>query len=214
MTDKIAVVTGASRGLGAALAEALTPDYHVIAVARTTGALEELDDKIKARGGEATLAPMDITDAGAMAHLCRSIHDRWGHVDHWFHTAINSTTLMPMGHITDKDMEKVLGVNITATQRLMAFMEPLLQAANDGTAHFFDDNHAGQKFFGSYGASKAAQMALVSSWMKETTKLGPRVILHTPSEMPTGFRARFHPGQKQDTLSTPSAEAAKIIATL
>ena len=214
MTDKIALVTGASRGLGAALAELLTPEYHVIAVGRTTGALEELDDRIKARGGEATLAPMDITDANAMAHLCRNIHDRWGHVDQWFHTAINSTTLMPMGHITDKDMGKVLDINITATQRLMAYVEPLLQASDEGAAHFFDDGNAGQKYFGSYGASKAGQMALVASWQTETGKLGPKVVLHKPAPMGTAFRARFHPGQQPKELSTPMIEAQKIIDNL
>ncbi|MEY8840133.1 SDR family NAD(P)-dependent oxidoreductase, partial [Cribrihabitans sp. XS_ASV171] len=92
---RLALVTGASRGLGAAFAEALAPDYHVVAVARTTGALEELDDRIKARGGAATLAPMDITEPGAMATLCRGIHDRWGKLDLWVHAAIHAAPLSP-----------------------------------------------------------------------------------------------------------------------
>ena len=94
MDQKIALITGASRGLGAALAEALAPSHHVIAVARTTGALEELDDRIKAKGGQATLAPMDVNNADAMAHLCRSIFDRWGKVDFWAHTAVHAHRLV------------------------------------------------------------------------------------------------------------------------
>jgi len=96
MTDqKIALVTGASRGLGAALAEALAATHHVVAVARTTGGLEDLDDRIQASGGQATLAPMDVANADAMAHLCRSIYDRWGKVDTWVHTAIYAAPLSP-----------------------------------------------------------------------------------------------------------------------
>ena len=90
MTQKIALITGASRGLGSALAEGLAKTHHVVAVARTTGALEELDDRIQAVGGQATLAPMDITNADAMAQLCRSIYDRWGALDIWAHTAVHA----------------------------------------------------------------------------------------------------------------------------
>ena len=102
MDQKIALITGASRGLGAALAEALAPSHHVIAVARTTGALEELDDRIKAKGGQATLAPMDVNNADAMAHLCRSIFDRWGEVDFWAHTAVHAAPIGPAATMDDK----------------------------------------------------------------------------------------------------------------
>ncbi len=94
---KIALITGASRGLGAALAKALAPTHHIVAVARTVGALEELDDAIKELGGTTTLAPMDVANADAMAHLCRSIHDRWGSVDLWAHTAIHAAPLLTPG---------------------------------------------------------------------------------------------------------------------
>lgn len=93
MEKPVALITGASRGLGAALAEALSDTHHIVAVARTTGALEELDDRIQAKGGQATLAPMDITNENAMAQLCRSIYDRWGSVDIWAHTAIHAAPL-------------------------------------------------------------------------------------------------------------------------
>ena len=106
MTEKLALITGASRGLGAGFAEALVPDYHVVAVGRTTGALEEIDDLIQAKGGSATLAPMDITETAAMAQLCRSIFDRWGKVDLWLHTAIHAAPLAPANHIDPKDFAR------------------------------------------------------------------------------------------------------------
>ena len=101
---KTALITGASRGLGAALAVALAPTHHIIAVAKTTGALEEIDDLIRAAGGEATLAPMDINVDAAMQQLCRSIFDRWGKLDLWIHTAIHAAPLAPAGHISPKDL--------------------------------------------------------------------------------------------------------------
>ena len=100
--QKIALVTGASRGLGAAVAQKLATDgYHVIAVARTTGALEELDDRIQADGGSATLAPFDITDEEAIKRMCISVHQRWGGLDLWVHCAIHTAPLSPVGHIAD-----------------------------------------------------------------------------------------------------------------
>ena len=214
MTDRIALVTGASRGLGAALAEALAPTHHVVAVARTTGALEELDDRIQGAGGSATLAPMDVTQPDAMAHLCRGIHDRWGHVDLWCHTAIHAAPLTPAGHIQPKDWEKSVAVNLTAAQVLIGMVEPLLQAAEAGHAVFFDDPRAGEKFFGSYGATKAAQMALARSWQAETVKIGPKVTIVAPAPMPTAVRARFFPGEDRGALADPKAEAARIIGAL
>lgn len=211
---KIALITGASRGLGAALAEALAPDYHILAVARTTGALEELDDRIQAKGGSATLAPMDITNRDAMAHMCRSTYDRWGHVDLWLHTAIHAAPLAPAGHIAAKDWQKSVEINATATAGLIQMIEPLLNAAPSGRAVFFDDPRAGQKFFGSYGATKAAQMALVRSWAAETVSTGPGVCILTPEPMPTATRARFFPGEKREALSDIHAEAKRLLAEL
>jgi NADP-dependent 3-hydroxy acid dehydrogenase YdfG len=155
---KTALITGASRGLGAALAEALAPSHHIIAVARTTGALEELDDRIQGLGGSATLAPMDVTNADAMATLCRGIFDRWGTLDLWVHTAIHAAPLAPADHIDGKDMAKSIAGNITAFSTLITYVAPLL--GQTGQAVFFDDPRGGQKFFGSYGATKAAHMAL------------------------------------------------------
>lgn len=212
MSEKIALVMGASRGLGAALAEALAPEYHIVAVARTTGALEELDDRIQAKGGNATLAPMDITNVDAMAQLCRSIHDRWGKVDLWVHAAVHGAPLTPAGHISAKDWDKSVAINVAATGQLIPFLSPLL--GEDGHAVFFDDPRAGQKFFGSYGATKAAQVALARSWQAESEKTGPRVSILEPKGMPTGTRARFFPGEDRAALVHPRDEAKRLLADL
>ena len=209
---KTALITGASRGLGAALAEALASEFHIIAVAKTTGALEELDDRIQARGGSATLAPMDVTNADAMATLCRGIYDRWGALDMWLHTAVHAAPLTPTSHIDAKDFSKSLNGNVTATATLITYIAPLL--GTKGKAVFFDDPRAGEKFFGSYGASKAAQIALARSWQAETEKTGPTVRVLTPPPMPTATRARFFPGEDRTALTSPTEAAAAIMSQL
>lgn len=214
MSEKIALVTGASRGLGAAFAEALSPEYHVIAVARTTGALEELDDRIKAREGDATLAPMDITEDHAMQQLCAAIHERWGRVDLWVHTAIEAQQLMPTDHVAlaTKDWAKSLAVNVDATARLIAYVAPLL--GETGTAAFFEDDHGGEKFFGAYGATKTAQLALARSWQAETASIGPRVKILAPRPLASAMRARFHPGESRGALVAPADEALRLLPEL
>ena len=211
---KIALVTGASRGLGAALAEGLAaPDWHIVAVARTTGALEELDDRIVSAGGTATLAPMDVANPEAMHSLAGSIGSRWGGLDLWIHTAIHAGPLAPAPHIDGKDWQKALDVNLQSTRGLIALLEPLL-IARQGTAMFFDDPQAGRKFFGNYGATKAAQIALARSWQAETGRIGPRVVIAEPRPMPTATRARFYPGEDRAALHPCREEAARILATL
>lgn len=209
---QIALITGASRGLGAALAEELAATHHIVAVGKTTGALEELDDRIQAKGGQATLAPMDITVEAAMQQLCRSIYDRWGKVDLWVHAAVHAPPLAPAGHISPKDFDKSVLTNITATQRLISYISPLLGA--DGTAVFFDDPKAGDPFFGAYGATKGAQTALARSWQTESQKTGPRVKILSPAAMPTATRARFHPGEDRSALTAPSIEAARLLSDI
>ncbi|WP_170586936.1 SDR family NAD(P)-dependent oxidoreductase [Ruegeria arenilitoris] len=214
MTDqtKIALVTGASRGLGAALAEALAPEYHIVAVARTTGGLEDLDDRIKDKGGAATLAPMDIADPNAMATLCRSIHDRWRKLDLWLHTAIHTAPLTPANFIDPKDWQKSVDVNASATSVLIPYVAPLLGEA--GQAVFFDDPRAGEKFFATYGATKAAQIAMARSWAAETVRTGPKVHVLQPRPMATALRARFFPGEDRSKLASPSDEAARLLSML
>lgn len=208
MTD-VALITGASRGLGAALAEKLAETHDVVAVGKTTGALEELDDRIQAKGGQATLAPMDISVDAAMQQLCRSIYDRWGKVDLWVHAAVHAAPLAPASHIGPKDFDKSVLINVSAMARLIGYVTPLL--GEGGRAVFFDDPVSGQPFYGAYGATKAAQIALARSWAEETTRTGPVVKILTPQPMATATRARFHPGEDRSGLATPAAEAARLL---
>ena len=205
----IALITGASRGLGAALALALAPTHHIVAVGRTVGALEELDDRIRAAGGEATLAPMDITNDAAMQQLCRSIYDRWGKIDLWAHTAAHAVALAPTSTLAEKDWDKSLAINTRSVGRLIGYIAPLLQAK--GKALFFDDPQGGQPYQGHYGATKAAQIALAQSWQAETVKTGPTVHILTPRPMATALRARFHPGEDRSVLADPMAEAQRLL---
>ncbi|SHI88632.1 SDR family NAD(P)-dependent oxidoreductase [Wenxinia saemankumensis] len=203
------LVTGASRGLGHALARALAPGRTIVAVARTTGALEELDDSIRAAGGEAVLAPMDIAVDAAMQQLCRSIHDRWGGLSMWVHTAVHAGPLGPAPYLAEKDFARSVEVNVTAFARLVRYVGPLL--GTDGQAVMFDDPRGGEKFFGHYGATKAAQIALARSWAAETEKTGPRVTVLEPRPMATAVRARFFPGEDRDALASPADEAARLL---
>jgi NAD(P)-dependent dehydrogenase (short-subunit alcohol dehydrogenase family) len=215
---KIALVTGASRGLGAAFAEQLAfRGWHVVAVARTVGGLEELDDRVKAAGlpgaGGLTLAPMDVTNEDAMRHLCRSVHDRWGGLSLWAHTAIHATALTPAGSLDTKDLDKSIAINQRVTGTLIPMVEPLLRA-HKGTALFFDDPMAGQRFSAAYGATKAGQIALARAWAAENSRIGPRVVIATPAPMPTAVRARFFPGEDRKALTDPRLEAARILDAL
>ncbi len=211
MPQKIALVTGASRGLGYAIAAELGARfYHVIAVARTQGGLEELDDQIQRAGGSATLAPLDLTDAKAAEHLAQSLAGRWGGIDLWVHTAIHAAPLAPAAHVDPKDFAKSLACNLGITATLIPLIDPLLRARG-GTALFLDDPRGGAKFFGAYGATKAAQIALAQSWQAECAQIGPRVVIATPAPMATATRARFFPGEDRTPLADTGAEARRLL---
>ncbi len=215
MTQKIALITGASRGFGAALAEELAAlNWHVVAVARTTGALEELDDRIQARGGNATLAPMDVCNIEAMRHLCRSIYDRWGKVDLWAHTAIHVPPMSPADHLDAKDWDKTVATGVTVPGQLIPFVSPLLRASGAGVAVHVDDLNAG-KFLGAYAAAKSAQRTLFASWAAENETIADLdVRTFTPAPMATATRARFYPGEDRSPLAHPTDEAKRLISTL
>lgn len=211
-TKELILVTGASRGLGFAMARALaSPERHIIAVARTVGGLEELDDAVQAKGGSATLVPLDLTDEGGLQNMGASIYQRWGRLDGFVHCAAHAPPLAPVGHIDAKDWDKTFALNARATARLITMLDPLLKAASGAWAVMASDRVAGKAYYGAYGASKAAADALWTSWRDETAPLGLRVVDFTPAPMPTALRARFFPGEDRDGLASCDAQAAAMI---
>ena len=212
MNKPVALVTGASRGLGAELAQILSSTHHVVAVSRTIGALEALDDRIKKCGGSSTLAPIDVTDENAVTQLCRSIFDRWGKVKIWAHTAIHAAPLGPVITTDSKDWEKSVTNNVTALAKLIPMISPLLE--EDSKAVFFEDNTIMKKFSSIYGATKAAQMHIVKTWQNECKSTGPKIYVLQPNPIPTAVRARFYPGENRKELQSVNVEAKRLVSLL
>jgi NADP-dependent 3-hydroxy acid dehydrogenase YdfG len=212
MSKPVALITGASRGLGAELAKSLSSTYHIIAVSRTIGALEALDDQIKKCGGSSTLAPIDLIDTNAVAQLCRSIFDRWGKVKLWAHTAIHAAPLGPVNTIDSKDWEKSITNNVTVLARLIPMVSPLLK--EDSKAIFFEDTTIMKKFSSVYGATKAAQIQMVKTWQDECKSTGPKIYVAQPNPMATAVRARFYPGENRKELQSVEKEAKRLVSLL
>lgn len=216
LSDRIALVTGASRGIGAALAlELATAGAHVVAVARTTGGLEELDDKIKAVGGSATLVPLDMKDMDGIARLALALHERYGRLDVLVGNAGILGTLSPLGHVEPKDFDNLFAVNVTANWQLIRTMDPLLKASSAGRAVFITSGLAwrGQAYTGIYGATKAALNALVQTYAAETVTTNVKVNAFNPGPTRTRMYASGWPGADQNTL-TPPEDVAKTIVPL
>ena len=214
LAGSVALVTGASRGFGRAAAAALAKEgAHIVALARTAGGLEDLDDEIQAAGGSATLVPLDIADSAALPRLGAALNDRWGRLDLWLHTAVYAAPLQPAEHIAERELERSLAVNVTAFQQLIRVLDPLLRRSDASRALVASDPRAGEKFFGTYGATKAAQSALARSWATESAR---RITVAevVPPPMPTAVRGRFHPGENRDRLTPPSDAAARLVARL
>lgn len=211
MSQKICLVTGASRGIGRAVAEALgRSGAQVVAVARTVGGLEEVDDAIQRAGGPAALlVPLDLTDGDGVDRLGAALFERFGRVDLLVHAAAQAAPLSPVAHATPKDMEAAVAVNVLATHRLIRSIDPLLRQAEAPQAVFFTHARAGQKFWGAYGASKAAMAALAQSYDQETPKV--RVTLFEPPASPTALRGRTHPGDDGSTLPPVAETAARLL---
>ena len=207
LEGRIALVTGASRGIGRETALALArAGAHVIALARTQGGLEELDDEIKAIGGSATLVPVDLKDFDALDRLGFSIHERWGKLDILVGNGAILGTISPLNHIDPKVWDSVFATNVTANYRLIRSMDPLLRASDAGRAIFLSSGagHRAHAYWGCYGASKAALDLMCRDWaeeIKNITKI--KVMLVNPGGTRTKMRADAAPGEDPNTLPTP-----------
>jgi NAD(P)-dependent dehydrogenase (short-subunit alcohol dehydrogenase family) len=216
LSDRIALVTGASRGIGAALAlELARAGAHVVAVARTVGGLEELDDKIKAAGGSATLVPLDMKDADGIARLGVALNKRYGRLDVLVGNAGLLTTPSPVGHIEQKQWDDVMAVNVTANWHLIRACDALLKASQTGRAVFITSAVAyfARPYFGLYAASKAALDALVRTYAAECANTNVRVNLFSPGQTRTRMMATAFPGLDPQTLPPPE-EVVKAIVPL
>jgi NAD(P)-dependent dehydrogenase (short-subunit alcohol dehydrogenase family) len=214
LDGKVALVTGASRGIGyhAALAFA-REGAHVIALARTVGGLEELDDAIKAEGGTATLVPLNLTDFDALDRLGASIDERWGRLDVLLANAGILGPLSPIGHIEPKEFDKVMAINVTANWRLARSLDPLLRASDAGKAILMSSGaaHSCRPFWGAYSISKAALEALGKTWAGESASTNLRVNLFNPGPVRTAMRAQAMPGEKPETLPHPREIAPALV---
>ena len=214
LTSRIAVVTGASRGIGRATAVALAAaGAHVVAVARTQGGLEELDDEIRKDGGSATLVPLNLTDFDGIARLGAALHERHGKIDILVGNAGVAGPSSPLGHIEVKPWTDVMAINVTANFQLIRCMEPLLKQSDAGRAVFVTSGAANKApaYIGPYAASKAALEALVRVWAEETASTKLRVNLFNPGPIRTRMRATVFPGEDPMTLDTPEQAAAFIV---
>jgi len=214
LTSRIALVTGASRGIGYATAVALAKaGAHVVAVARTQGGLEELDDAIQKDGGSATLVPLTLTDNEGIARLGLALHERHGKLDILVGNAGTAGPSSPLGHIELKPWNDVMAINVTANFQLIRCMDPLLRQSDAGRAVFVTSGvaHKANAYLGPYAASKAALDALVRSWANETANTKLRVNLFSPGPIRTRMRAQVFPGEDPMTLDTPDQAAEFIV---
>ncbi|MHC2463010.1 SDR family NAD(P)-dependent oxidoreductase [Bradyrhizobium embrapense] len=214
LASRIALVTGASRGIGYATSVALAKaGAHVVAVARTQGGLEELDDEIRKGGGSATLVPLSLTDYDGIARLGLALHERHGKLDILVGNAGTAGPSSPLGHIELKPWNDVLAINVTANFQLIRCMDPLLRQSDAGRAVFVTSGvaHKANAYLGPYAASKAALDALVRSWANETANTALRVNLFSPGPIRTRMRAQVFPGEDPMTLDTPDMAAEYIV---
>ncbi|HXL99958.1 MAG TPA: SDR family NAD(P)-dependent oxidoreductase [Rhizomicrobium sp.] len=217
LQDRIILVTGASRGIGRAAAKALAAEgAHVIALARTVGGLEELDDEIKTGGGGATLVPLDLRDAPALDRLGASIFERWGRLDGLFGNAGVLGALTPLTHLDPKVLQEALDVNVIANWRLIRSLDPLLRKSDAGRALFVTTGAARKHtpFWGVYAATKAALESLVLTYAAECEGTAVKVNLLSPGPLRTAMRAKAMPGEDPKSLPPPDAVAPLIVELL
>jgi NAD(P)-dependent dehydrogenase (short-subunit alcohol dehydrogenase family) len=214
LSGRIALVTGASRGIGAATALALgRAGAHVVAVARTVGGLEELDDAIRAAGSSATLVPLDVTDSAGLARLAAALAERYRRLDILIGSAAIGGPSSPLDHTPRKDWDEVMNVNVTANWQLICAMDTLLRRSDAGRAVFLTSGaaHNMRPYRGLYATSKAALEAVVRTYAAETASSAVRVNLFNPGPTRTRMRAQLMPGEDPTTLPSPEEVAAKIV---
>lgn len=215
LSGQLALVTGASRGIGYATALALgEAGAHVVAVARTVGGLEELDDDIKAAGGSATLVPLDITDFDGLDRMGASIYERWGKLDIMIANAGVLGVITPLTHLDIQEWQKLVDVNLTANWRLLRSMDPLLRQSDQGRALFLSSS-VGSKaraYWGGYAITKAGLEMLARTYALETQKTNVKTVIVNPGATRTAMRAQAMPGENPDTLPTPQEQAQKLLA--
>jgi NAD(P)-dependent dehydrogenase (short-subunit alcohol dehydrogenase family) len=215
LRDAVALVTGASRGIGAATAAELARlGAHVVITGRTQGGLEETDDAVRSVGGSATLLPLDLAVDGEVDAIGPSIYQRFGRLDVLVHNAGTLGRLTPVAHILPRDWADVLAVNLTAAWRLIRTCDPLLRDAQAGRAVFVTDAlaRAPKAYWGPYGATKAGMEHLVLTWADEVRTTRLRVNLFDPGVVATRLRAQAMPGEDPATLATPGQVAPALAA--
>jgi NAD(P)-dependent dehydrogenase (short-subunit alcohol dehydrogenase family) len=208
LAGRIALITGASRGIGAAVAKRYAAEgAHVVLVARTVGGLEEMDDAIKAAGGSATLVPLDLRELDRIDPLGPALYERFGKLDIMVANAGLLGTLGPLGHHDAKLWNEVMTVNITANWRLIRTLDPLLRRSDAGRAIFVTSGAAqkAQAYWGAYATSKAAMEMMAQTWAAELAKTNVRVNLLSPGPVRTSMRAHAFPGEDPNSLRPPDA---------
>src|ERR1700754_3884569 len=216
-SGKIALVTGASRGIGRATAIALGREgAHVICVARTVGGLEETDDAIQKAGGTATLVPLNLKDFAAIDRLGASIFERWGKLDAFLGNAGTLGVLTPLSHMDPKVFQELLDINVTANWRLIRSLDPLLRQSDAGRALFLTSGAARKQraYWGGYAMSKAALESLALTYAAECSGTNVKVNLLNPGPLRTAMRARAMPGEDPQDLDPPDTVAPLLVEML
>jgi len=216
MTDhsgRIILVTGASRGIGYAAAKHLAAEgAHVIAIARTQGGLEDLDDDIKTAGGQCTLVPMDLKDGDSIDRLGAALHERFGKLDGLLLNAAQLGDITPLPHIKPKEFDSVISVNLTANYRLIRTLDPLLRASVAGRVVAVTSSVAQshRAYWGAYAISKAGLEAMANIYADETEVTTVRVNLYDPGGTRTAMRAKAVPGEDASVLPDPADHWPKL----
>ncbi len=205
---KVALVTGASRGIGRAIAKALAlQGAHVVALARTKGGLEELDDELKALGAQISLLRLDLRESGQIDNLGPTLYERWQRLDIFVGNAGILGPLSPLGHISEADWTQTLNINVTANWRLLRTLDPILRLSPAARVLFMTSNAAQncRAYWGPYSVSKAALEALAKTYAHEVQSTPVRVNLLNPGRMRTRMRAKAYPGEDENTVPPPEA---------